>query len=304
MQNKKESSVSYTLEYLDKSASKKSKNETAAVSKPKTDFKLDGSKPYAEEFFNIISSELGIDSKAKEVAEEAPKQKQKKQLNLKAYAEEMANIFKEQEKLKRLEIEAAEKKRIEELARKRIEEEKAERMRIEAAARKRIEEEAARIKLEEEKAEKERIEREAEKIRLEEAALAAAAAQTAQQVLKEDFADETINEVAEPQTNISYYAKKEPPVLTENPVNLQNVVNNGDFVTFKDLQKHYVDFINKIQMQMSSIGGGGEVLLKRLDDLDFDTFSDGFVIKYNQQTGKFYGAQESISAEVLDGGEF
>ena len=288
--------VSYTLDYLNKNGSKQSIKENARVAK--TDVIAGSSGSHAEELLNIISSELGI---SQNIDEEKSKKKPKKKLNLKVYAEEISNIFKE------------------EAERVRLEEEKAELERIEKIARKKIEEEAARIKLEEEKALNEKIKKEAERIRLEELALlrlkqeiaekaaleeAAAFALSEKEVLNEEVLDITAEEITEQQTNVSYYAKKEPKALNENPVDLQNVVNNGDFVTFKDLQKHYVDFINKIQMQLASVGGGGEVLLKRLDDLDFNTFSDGYVIKYDQQTKKFYGAQESLSAEVLDGGEF
>jgi len=42
------------------------------------------------------------------------------------------------------------------------------------------------------------------------------------------------------------------------------------FATFKDLKEHYQIFINRIQTQLSSIGGGGAGFIKDLDDVSFD----------------------------------
>lgn len=303
MQKNKDGVVAYTLEYLEKNLSE-TKNLTARHNSVKN---------HSEQFVDIFSSELGLPAKTENVLEKKISKKPK--LNLKVYAEEITNIFKQEAERVRLEEQAIERERIEKLARKKIEEEVArKKLEEEKSLRAEIEKEAEKIRLEE--AVRARLEKEVvEKIKLEEAARARLGKEVAEKIkLEEDAKKESLNEefvgvdtpekVQENETNISYYAKKESRRLNENPVNLQNVVNNGDFVTFKDLQKHYTDFINKVQVQLGSMGGGGEVLLKRLDDLEFNTFSDGYVIKYNQQTKKFYGALESISAEILDGGEF
>jgi len=42
------------------------------------------------------------------------------------------------------------------------------------------------------------------------------------------------------------------------------------FATFKDLKEHYQIFINRIQTQIASIGGGGAGFIKDLDDVSFD----------------------------------
>ena len=42
------------------------------------------------------------------------------------------------------------------------------------------------------------------------------------------------------------------------------------FATFKDLKEHYQIFINRIQTQIASIGGGGAGFIKDLDDVTFD----------------------------------
>ena len=59
------------------------------------------------------------------------------------------------------------------------------------------------------------------------------------------------------------------------------------FVTFEDLATHYRTFINRIQQQLSSLGGGGEVNLRYLDDIDRSSISDGKVLSYDAATKKF-----------------
>ena len=62
---------------------------------------------------------------------------------------------------------------------------------------------------------------------------------------------------------------------------------NQDFVTHEDLAKHYKTFIQRVQHQMSTIGGGGETKLRKLDDVDRSTIADNKYLKYNAATGKF-----------------
>ena len=42
---------------------------------------------------------------------------------------------------------------------------------------------------------------------------------------------------------------------------------NQNFATLDDLQKHYRLFLNRIQQQLSTLGGGGETQLRYLDDI-------------------------------------
>jgi hypothetical protein len=60
------------------------------------------------------------------------------------------------------------------------------------------------------------------------------------------------------------------------------------FVTFKDMNDHYGLFLQRIQQQMSSIGGGGEVKFARLDDISSSTVGTNKYLTYNQATKKFY----------------
>jgi len=62
------------------------------------------------------------------------------------------------------------------------------------------------------------------------------------------------------------------------------------FVTFADLSNHYRQFINRIQIQLASIGGGGAGFIKDLDDVDFDqTTGEGKLLIYNQSLSKWVG---------------
>jgi hypothetical protein len=46
-----------------------------------------------------------------------------------------------------------------------------------------------------------------------------------------------------------------------------------NYVTIKDLQDHYRIFINRVQQQLASIGGGGAGFIKDLSDVNFDEIS-------------------------------
>ena len=81
-------------------------------------------------------------------------------------------------------------------------------------------------------------------------------------------------------------------LLNEPPESAQN----GDplaplgqkFVTFEQLRNHYSLFINRISKQLSTLGGGGEVNFRYLDDVDWDGASDdGKFLKYNHNTERF-----------------
>lgn len=62
---------------------------------------------------------------------------------------------------------------------------------------------------------------------------------------------------------------------------------NRDFVTHDELQRHYKTFIARVQQQLSTVGGGGETKLRRLDDVDRTTIADNKYLKYDGSSGKF-----------------
>ena len=64
-----------------------------------------------------------------------------------------------------------------------------------------------------------------------------------------------------------------------------------NFATLDDLSNHYRLFLNRIQTQLATLGGGGEVRLEFLDDIDRDTAKvDGKFLKYEASSGKWVGA--------------
>ena len=67
-----------------------------------------------------------------------------------------------------------------------------------------------------------------------------------------------------------------------------------NFATLSDLSNHYRLFINRIQQQLTSLGGGGETRLEFLDDVDRNSVKvDGKYLQYQASTGKFIGADAS-----------
>ena len=70
------------------------------------------------------------------------------------------------------------------------------------------------------------------------------------------------------------------------------------FVTFKQLSEHYRTFLNKIQEQIGTIGGGGAVELTDLDDVDDSNRSHKSIIMYNDVTGKYEASDPDMNAGI------
>ena len=65
---------------------------------------------------------------------------------------------------------------------------------------------------------------------------------------------------------------------------------NQNFATLDDLQSHYRLFLNRIQQQLSTLGGGGETRLEFLDDIDRNSAkTDNYFLKYNASLNKWIG---------------
>ena len=95
------------------------------------------------------------------------------------------------------------------------------------------------------------------------------------------------------------FEKFNEETLTEGLLDEPPEVKNSDsltpldqnFVTLNQLQEHYRLFINRIQQQLASIGGGGETRLEFLDDIDRDSAKvNGRFLKYDAASGKWVGA--------------
>ena len=78
-----------------------------------------------------------------------------------------------------------------------------------------------------------------------------------------------------------------------------------NFATLDDLSSHYRLFLNRIQEQLATLGGGGEVRLEFLDDVDRDTAKvDGKFLKYQSSTGKWVGdaGTDLSETQIFTGG--
>ena len=103
-----------------------------------------------------------------------------------------------------------------------------------------------------------------------------------------------INEKHIKRLNESY---SEPPnVKNSDPL----TPTDQKFVNLDDFQNHYRLFLNRIQRQLSTLGGGGAVLISDLDDVETSTAKvNGKFLKYNSTKGKWEGADAGGVVEAF-----
>ena len=106
--------------------------------------------------------------------------------------------------------------------------------------------------------------------------------------------EEVIEEVKEEKSNtelladaMSKFTKGVPETITEEPTELDKI--KEEFRHFKET----------VIAQMASIGGGGEVNLLKLDDVDTGAIGNGKVLSYNASTGKLQFVTSSSGASNL-----
>jgi len=79
---------------------------------------------------------------------------------------------------------------------------------------------------------------------------------------------------------------------------------NQNFITVDELNKHYNLFINRIQEQIATIGGGGETKLQYLDDIvgiaTNPSSYNGKFLKYNHTIGKFEFSSVGAGSQDLN----
>jgi hypothetical protein len=93
-----------------------------------------------------------------------------------------------------------------------------------------------------------------------------------QEVLKEELAEQGTMLADPPDTN------NDDPLT---PI-------DQNFVTVDQLQKHYKLFVERVQYQLASIGGGGAGFIKDLDDVSFTGVNNQLLI-YNAEDSKWVG---------------
>ena len=91
-------------------------------------------------------------------------------------------------------------------------------------------------------------------------------------------------------------------ILNEGLLNEPPAIDNEDpltpldkkFVTLDKFQEHYNLFVNRIQKQLSTLGGGGAVNIRDMDDIDRSSaMVNGKVLEYDSSTGKWKGGDGS-----------
>ena len=121
------------------------------------------------------------------------------------------------------------------------------------------------------------------------------------QELVDDIIEEVEEEVKDINDVVRNIIKPEPQEDTRKYIKegLLNIPSNGktpdpltplnqNFVTLDQLQQHYKLFINRIQQQLSTLGGGGETRLRYLDDVvgvaTNSAAYDGAFLRWNSST--------------------
>ena len=109
--------------------------------------------------------------------------------------------------------------------------------------------------------------------------------------LKLDLIEEKSQELTEKISHVERILEKfnEKTILNEGLLNEPPSTKTSDpltpldqnYVTLKDLQEHYRIFINRIQQQLSTLGGGGAVRLDDLDDVDHSGITTNSLLIYN-----------------------
>ena len=76
-------------------------------------------------------------------------------------------------------------------------------------------------------------------------------------------------------------------------------ISDDSFVTLQQLQEHYRLFINRIQQQLSTLGGGGAVKIKDMDDVDSSALVNEKFLQYNSTTKKWQGADGVSTGKAI-----
>jgi hypothetical protein len=105
--------------------------------------------------------------------------------------------------------------------------------------------------------------------------------------------------------NIKSFQKDIKEGLLNDPPDTKNLDPltplDKNFATLDDLQNHYRLFINRIQQQLSTLGGGGETRLEFLDDVDRNSAKvNGRFLKYDSASDKWIGAAGGGGSQTLD----
>ena len=121
--------------------------------------------------------------------------------------------------------------------------------------------------------------------------------QTVSEVLQDELepieADETV---------IGKVTKKLSEMKVANELDKDRLRTLDNITSLDEMKKEFVKFREVVTKQMASIGGGGEVNLAKLDDVDTaSALVDKRVLQYDGTTGKFIGTTLETEDLVLNG---
>jgi len=103
----------------------------------------------------------------------------------------------------------------------------------------------------------------------------------------DDYIQDKLDKISVEYETLQEGLLNEPP-STDNSDPLTPTDQN--FVTLDQLKEHYRLFVNRVQQQLSTLGGGGETRLEFLDDIDRSTaLIDGRVLQYDASAGIWTG---------------
>ena len=124
-------------------------------------------------------------------------------------------------------------------------------------------------------------------------------------VEEEKTVSETLQDELEPiesnDSMIDKVTKKLSEMKVANELEKDKLRTLDNITSLDEMKKEFVKFKDIVTKQMGSIGGGGEVNLSKLDDVDTDTaLIDKRVLQYDGTTGKFVGTTLETEDLILN----
>ena len=122
---------------------------------------------------------------------------------------------------------------------------------------------------------------------------------------EENIVSEVLDELEPIETKESVIEKvteKLSEMRVANQLDKDRLKSLDKITSLDEMKKEFVKFKEVVTKQMASIGGGGEVKLAKLDDIDTDSaLVDKRVLQYDGATGKFIGTTLETEDLVLNG---
>jgi hypothetical protein len=126
-----------------------------------------------------------------------------------------------------------------------------------------------------------------------------------QEKVEEKTVSEILQDELEPieteENVIDKVTKKLSEMKVANELDKDKLKTLDKITSLDEMKKEFVKFKDVVTKQMASIGGGGEVKLSKLDDIDTDSaLVDKRVLQYDGATGKFIGTTLETEDLILN----